>query len=443
MSRRTSFLIVGGAIGCGLILLCLFLAAVGGYTYLNSTNAGQVNRIAYVDNNQDIQVIDARGTHRVALTTDAAGTSSRAYLFPTWSPDSQRVAFVGVNITDTTRVTTLYAAPATGGKPTVIFTSATETPFYFYWSPDSQWIAFLAGSNDGQSLMLSRADGQSPARKLESGSPFYWAWSPDSRALLMHIGGSIRDSSDAEIAVLPRDSAGAPQTLKASPASFQAPHYSPDGSMMLFAATTNSADDALFLADARGNNARAIANYQGGIAFAWSPDGQKIASLVTPDDASLPYFGPLWVSAADGADRQKLIDDNALAFFWSPDSRQIAYLTIVAPNDNNTSSNVNPRARNVPSPQAQDVRLRWQVIDVASKRTRTLATFVPTGDLLQILPYFDQYARSLTFWSPDSQSFVYTQNENNDTGSVWVTDVAGSAAPRRVGDGTLAVWSWK
>ena len=82
-------------------------------------------------------------------------------------------------------------------------------------------------------------------------------------------------------------------------------------------------------------------------------------------------------------------------------------------------------------------------MNVASKLTRTIAVFEPTQDFLQVLPYFDQYARSMTFWSPDSRQFVYTQTDANGAPGVWVADIAGNANPQRIGDGSIAVWSWK
>jgi TolB protein len=445
MSKKASLFVVGGAIGCSLLLLCLLVAAIAGYTYFSSGNGGPVNRIAYVDNDSNIQVVDANGKSRVALTTDASGAVPRAYLFPTWSPNSQRIAFVGVNGGDTVTAT-LYAAPAAGGTPATVFKSSSQTPFYLYWSPDSQWIGFLAQTESEMSLMLGREDGRTDARKLETGSPFYWAWSPDSRALFLHIGGSTRDVSEARLALLGRDSANPPQALKASPASFQAPHYSPDGTKILYAATNGSADDALFLADAQGGNARSIATFRGSVGFAWSPDGKKIASLVTPEDAALPNLGPIWVSDADGSNRQQLITEDTLAFYWSPDSQQIAYLTLVQPGNSTSSLHKKYDVSTglaAPRSQSDQVKLGWRVMNIADKRVRTIAAFDPTPEFLQVLPYFDQYARSLTFWSPDSHQFVYTQSEGSDLGSVWVADVAGSAAPQRIGDGTIAVWSWK
>ncbi len=441
MSQKTPFLIVGGAIGCSVLLLCACIATIAGYPYLFPPGGTAVDRIALVDNGSNIQIIDAQGEHRVALTTDASPTEPRTYLFPTWSPNSQRVAFVGVSGDSAAHTVALHTAPSAGGKPTTVFQSATQTPFYLYWSPDSQWIGFLAESESEMALLLARGDGQADARKLESGSPLYWAWSPDSRSLLLHVGGSARDSQSARLALVPRDGSGAAQALKQDPANFQAPHYAPDGSATLYAATNGSTDDALFLADAQGNHARSIVTYSGTIAFAWSPDGKKIASLVTPEDAELPYLGPLSVSDAGGGNRQSLSNDEALAFYWSPDSQQIAYLTIVLPSDN--SSSRENRNLAAPQPQSQDVQLRWRVVKLADKTIKTVATFVPTSDFLSLLPYFDQYSRSLTFWSPDSRQIVYTQSEGDSGGSVWVAQVAGAAKPRRIGDGTIAVWSWR
>ncbi len=454
MSPRSSFLVVGGAIGCSLLLLFLFVVAFAGYSYLAPSNAGAVNEIAYVDNADNIQVVDPRGEHRVALTTDASDALPRGYFFPTWSPDSQQVAFVGVSGEGRTRTATLYTEFSTGGNSVTVFNSTTQTPFYLYWSPDSQWIGFLAQSETDMALMLGRVNGQADARKLETGAPFYWAWSPDSRELLLHVGGSARDSARARLALLTRDSAGSPQVLNSDPANFLAPHYSPDGSKVLYAATDGSSGDALFLADAQGSRPRAIATYRGSIAFAWSPDGKKIASLVTPEDVALANFGPIWISDAGGTNRTQLTDEDALAFYWSPDSQQIAFLTVTLQNESQScgsgcagpirkARSNDSRTLSIPQAQSQRLRLRWRVVNIADQRARTLATFVPTHDFLLMLPYFDQYARSLTFWSPDSRRFVYTQAEGDEIGSVWVADVAGDVPPWRVGDGTIAVWSWR
>lgn len=450
MSERKTFIVVGTAIGCMVFLFCLGVVVLAGVIFANNSASfsGSVDRVAYVDNDLNIQVVDARGENRVALTTDASPSSSRVYVFPTWSPDSQHVAFVGISGPRNQREATVYSAPASGGDLATVFKSASQFPFYLYWAPDSQRIGFLAQADDGLSLMLGRADGQEKARTLDTGSPLYWAWSPDSRTMLLHVGGSKRESRQARLTLLRWQENESPQRFSERPAAFQAPQYSPDGMSMLFTGTGDSDQDVLYFADAQGANPQSIVTYRGRIAFAWSPDGKKIASIVTPEDSDLPHFGPIYVSDGDGKNRQQLTNDDALGFYWSPDSKRIAYLALSPPGQRQGTAGCEkdcgrPAGLAAPMLQGPGPQLRWRAVDVADGQTHTLANFAPTDNFLFLLPYFDQYARSLTFWSPDSQHLVYTQREGEDDGSVWVVDVVGDSKPRRIGDGTLAVWSWK
>jgi Tol biopolymer transport system component len=442
MSRRSALFAVGSAVGCSLLLLCLCLTILTITTNLaslvNDATTTRVDRIAYIDNDQNIQITDPRGEQRLALTSDASRAAGRLYTYPTWSPNSQQIAFVGLVASRTRREASLYTAPIAGGTRTTVFESALQFPFYVYWAPDNQRIGFLTQGDDGLALMLGQADGKTPARRLETGSPFYWAWSPDSQSMLLHTGGSRRESREARLALL-RWQDSKVQTLTRAPGEFEAPHYSPDGKAILYAGTTATRDDALYLADAQDTNARAIATYRGQIAFAWSPDGKKIAWLPTSENSPLVNEGPIFLSDANGENQRKLVDEDVLAFFWSPDSNQIAYITVLLPGENQGRTPGLAR----PSAQSISFRLRWRLVDVNNGNARTLVTFVPTEAFVGVLPYFDQYARSLTFWSPDSQRLVYTQSEGEEIGSVWVAEVIGNASPRRIGDGTLAVWSWR
>lgn len=446
MSERNSFLIVGGAIGCLILLFCVGVAALAGIGLYNNGAlfAQSVDRIAYMDNDLNIQVIDSRGEHRVALTNDARPDNDLAYIFPTWSPDSQRLAFVRLGGTRDDPDAALFVSPASGGNPATVFKSGSLVPFYLYWSPDSQHIGFLAQSSNEIALMLGNPDGNTDARKLETGSPFYWAWSPDSRTMLAHIGGSKRTSRAARLALLRWETSNSSQTLTQGPAAFQAPQFSPDGSAMLYAGTGELDQDALFAADANGTRVLMITNYKGRIAFAWSPDGKKIAWMTTPTDSEMPYLGPLSVSERDGKNAKPLGSDDVIAFYWSPDSKRIAYLTLLAPGSQGCAEDCS-RGPGLAAPleQGRGSRFRWQVVDIEDGRAWTLVTFAPTANFISILPYFDQYARSITYWSPDGQHFVYTQREGQGFGGVWVTDVVENAVPRRVADGTLAIWSWK
>ncbi len=458
MSKRTSYLALGGAFGCLLLFLCLGVAALAAFAYSSSSLAlgnPTVDRIAYVDNDMNIQVVDAKGEHRVALTNDAA--TDQLYMYPSFSFDSQHVGFVSARGTQGRREGALHVAPVTGGALRTLYQSDSEFPFYLYWSPNNEQVGFLAQSADDLSLLLGPIDGRAQPRKVETGSPMYWAWSPNGRTMLVHVGGSRQDSQDAQLSLIQDEQQ--PQKISASPAAFQAPQFSPDGRAILYASTQDANQDALYLASAQGGNPNAIVTYTGAIAFAWSPDGAKIASLVTPDDADLPVQGPIFVGDASGQNRQPVTTVDAIAFYWSPDSKQIAYLTLVDPGQNSSRAANDLRLAmrrltragrtaksgglGAPLPQTFDIQLRWQIVTLADGMVRTLATFSPTDHFVSLLPFFDQYARSVTFWSPDSQHLVYAQREGQDGGSIWVADTAQASTPRKIADGTLAVWSWK
>ena len=446
MSKKV--LLLSGAVGCVLLLLCVSVtvAAIAGYMLLApQLNASMpVNRIAIVDNDANIQIVDALGEHPVAVTTDAAGSSEFGYTAPTWSPDSQHLAFVGVGSDLAQNEIALYTAPLQERKQKPVFKSALQTPFYLYWSPDSQSIGFLASSNTDMAMLVASADGKSDAVQIDTGSPLYWAWSPDSKTMLTHIGGSAHQSRQARMNLRKRQSNETGQALTHRPASFQAPQYSADGSSILYATADGANGDALFIADAQDNNARRVADFEGTIGFAWSPNGKKIAYLVTPDDAPLPTFGPVWIVDSDGNNRKQITQEDTLGFFWSPNGENIAFLTAAPPGNLSDCQNCgSSRALNIPSAQSQTIHLRWQVMNLASGSTHVLATFAPTRDLINVIPYFDQYARSLTFWSPDSTQFVYAKNEDDGTGTVWVANIDEKIAPRRIGNGVFAVWSWK
>ncbi|MBI5030438.1 MAG: PD40 domain-containing protein [Chloroflexi bacterium] len=448
MTRRAKVGIVAAVVGLSLLLLCLCVATWVAYVnfapVIASAANPKVDRIAYVDNDSNIQLVDATGTQRVALTTDASETAGRYYIFPTWAPDSQRIAFIGALGTDQSREGELFTLPVKGGDRAIVYKSSEMVPFYSYWSPDSQRIAFLAQNDTEMVLLLGHPEGKQDVRKVESGAPFYWDWAPNSQSLLMHIGGSRHDSNEAHLAIQGVSAGNAPKALDHGPSDFEAPHYSPNGAQILYAGTHNSDGDALFVADAQGTNARLITDYVGRIAFAWSPDGKKIAWIVTDVDSGLPHLGQVMVSDADGSNAKPLAGERTLAFYWSPDSQQIAYLTVVIGNSRGCADDCG-RLPGLGAPllQAQTVHLRWRVVNLADNQVRTLATFDPTQTFLLMLPYFDQYSRSTTFWSPDSHKFVYTQEEADGSGTVWVADVTGKEEARKVGDGTLGVWSWK
>jgi TolB protein len=157
-------------------------------------------------------------------------------------------------------------------------------------------------------------------------------------------------------------------------------------------------------------------------------------------------MGPLrLIDARTGAVRT-LVEGFVVAFFWSPDGRTIAALRLARPGDQ--TAGVIPaitaaeRARTVaaatPSPGAE---VRLSFIDVGTGVVRSDRVVQPAATLAgQILPYFDQYALSHRFWSPDSASIVLPLVDDTGRTKIMVVPADGTDS-RSLVAGESAFWS--
>lgn len=396
-------------------------------------------RIVYLSTDGNIYTIDQSGGEKRAVTNDAETTLgdsgiARQYQFPAWSPDGRRLAFVGLDRSQSgVERVTLFTARQDGTDLVSAYESTAEYPFYLYWSPDSDRVAFLTTLPDqGIALKIVPAAG-GETRTLATGSPFYWDWAPDDRTLLIHTGGSAQDRSNARLALLDLET-GTAQDLETPPGSFQAPAWSPSGKEFVLGTPGSDGKESLLLADRKGEAIRDLVEVDAPVFFAWSPDGKKLAYLAT--DPGLmgglaQILSVIEPGNPEGAVRAK--EELVVAFFWSPDSRQIAFFTpaVFSPS---------PPAGQEGTPQ-QVFYLRLFVLDVESGESRELALFRPTQDFLNILPYFDQYSRSATIWSPDSHNLVIPANSQAGEPNIFVVEADGDPKPALITDGTVAFWS--
>ncbi|MEP7199742.1 MAG: hypothetical protein ABI874_08000, partial [Chloroflexota bacterium] len=425
--------IAGVIVGFGVNLTTFNLGRVG------ASNTQAVDRLALIGADGNVYVVDRNGGAQVAVTDNAAMAPNapvrRGYAYPNWSPDNQRIAFVGVSSEGNGKAT-LYTANARDGKSVELFTSADVFPFYLYWSPDSQRLAFLTqGRSDTLGLNLANADGTGNA-ELGRGNPLYFSWSPDSQSVVSHIGGSRRSSADAFIGLHSVVSGNQAQNLAIAPANFLAPAWSPDGTEFISAlmGVTNR-DDTLIVTDRRGEHPRSIASFAGAVAFNWSPDGKQIAYLQTQRTTN-GLKSELHLVKPDGSGNQTLTDESPIAFFWSPDGTRIAYLVFAGGSQGALQFTSAGEQQTV-------VRVTLKVIAVADQQVTTLITFVPTDSFATLIQYFDQYAQSLRIWSPDSQSLVFCAEEKNGDESVYVVGARNGDEPQRIAGGSIAAWSWK
>ena len=393
-----------------------------------------VNRIAYVDNRGDLYTVDPAGEDRRLAVPAAAGRPDdqaeptiSAINWPTWSPDGRRIAFSWVGrIAGRLLVRLLVTDLETGGiipiydnPPDVPPGIAPNLPHYVAWSPDGARLAFLTMTAAGQTLFLAPADGSAPVQPVAVGAPFFPVWAPDSRRLLIHLADELYEVRVGE----------APRSLGVVSTAYRVPAWSPDGRRIAYVEDT-AGESRLVIVDRETSDRREVGAVAPGVALSWAPAGDRIAVSRPPTPGAV-YRGIEIVDAVEGA-RRRLMADDLLAFFWSPDGDQIAYVGV----------------------DLDESEMAWATVGLDGRKRR-LATFVPSRDTMTALTFFDQYATSVRFWSPDSRSIVFAgrlgqpARMNGRDGSaahhdqIYVLDVWGEIPPRVVGEGTLGFWSWR
>lgn len=395
--------------------------------------------IAYIGLDGNVYTVSPDGDSTVAVTREEPDPEAFTpnYSLATWSPDGAKIAFMGfsteeIDTGDTELRSTLYVADSASEDITTSFSSIDTSPFYLYWAPDSERVSFASSyqSEDlGLSLQVVDVDGADHTN-LVSGRPMYWAWAPDASRIVTHSGTGVRGAIRLVDAGVGR---GGEDELSAQPSSFQAPAYSPDGSRIAAVVEGSGGGNQLVTMPAAGAPVQPIADLRGFAAFDWSPAGTHIAYI----DGQNPMTGgvrgqlhvispepiPSTVSTHDDGSSRIPAGDAAIAFFWSPDGSKLAFFRPVA-------STGGP----------QQVVMTLYVYDLEGREVRDYGTFPASSTFAyQVLPFFDQYQRSATIWSPDSSQIVVSAMADEQTPGVFVVDLDGGE-PRMVAEGHLAFW---
>jgi TolB protein len=389
-----------------------------------------VGRLAVLTRQGNIITLRSDGSDLQALTSDAG--PQHAYGQPAWSPDGASLAWSEILTENGRDAHALYFRRLEDSIASRVDTGA-YPPFYIFWSPDSRRVAFLSSWERELALRDVEVENERPlARVLAQGRPLYFAWAPDGQRFLAHIGGD-------RLGVYGLD--GAKAAVSAAPGDFTTPAWLPDDTLLY--TVHGSRGQRLIVAAPDGRELRDLGTYDGHVAFAPSPDGRAAAVVVTQMDVPTNAFGQLHRLDLASGESELVTGQPVIAFFWSPDSRYLAWL---APDDaEDEQAAALHRAR--PLAQHDDVWLRWYVWD--GVENYGLARFVPSDIYLRdYLRFSDQYARSMTPWSPDSRAFVFAGEDEAGTSGIWVQPIAagpreplGSGLPRHVVDGIYAAWS--
>jgi len=368
---------------------------------------------------------------------------STFYAWPTWSPDGTKLAASMVRASgDRTAEVSVHILEATTGRTSAAYENevpaliADGVPHYFYWSPDSQSLAFIASTPQGLTLFVADSDverqtGGQPLA-LDRGAPLYFSWAKDGSSLALHSG------PDVKLVQRPFDSFLTRQI--ASTGGFRAPAFSPDGKWLAYMVVGNTGS-ALFVAEAADpSNAHRISEAGIFAAFMWSPDGTRLAVAEQSDPGAFVFEGLrvlfLDFGSTEGpkvGSEVNIAQEPLLAFYWSPDADKIAWVSV----------------------DAGERMFEWKIASSGGSEgdsVRRLLRFQPSNDVFTMFTFFDQYAYSHSPWSPDGTHLVVAGSLDSAIGGsdgqspsgsrIYVLDTSGVEPPRDIGPGILAFWSW-
>lgn len=396
--------------------------------------AGSAGYLAYIGGDGNIYVTTAGLTAPIAITQDATTSPENmgfSYHRISWSPEGH-LAFAGVTRTLQETQSKLYVIDSPGQPARLVAQNKAHFVIYIYWAPvpcshepGCRRLAYLVEveAREIGLRLVEMAEDRVEDRLVGRGTPFYFSWAPDGRQLVWHTGGARRYNSQARLALYHVEQARL-ETLPQEPGLFLSPAWSPQRQEDWLGVLAEESLDQLHHFQA-GQPASLIVTAQDNlIAFAWSPEGDRVAYAVrhSSDD---PTYGPIHIfnlrtgqsGPITGASFQ------VTGFFWAPDGHKLGYLTQL-------------------SPQAD--WLQWRVYDLEWQQDRGYGAFTPSYQTQYVMSSFNQYAQSHRFWSPDSRYLVYADRDEHQVERIWLIDTWAEqeAPPLLVGEGTFGAWSW-
>jgi dipeptidyl aminopeptidase/acylaminoacyl peptidase len=218
-----------------------------------------------------------------------------------WAPDSSRIAYQADQFQDE-KFELITVVPDLNSfnpdpDPRLLSTNVAGDVLDFAWSPDSSRIAFIA---DGDTLGTNELFTNVPfgTSKFKVSGPLVangevtaFAWAPDS-ALIAYQAN--------------QDSPNIPELFTSRP-------FNPIDNMKI---------------SGSGPAGNPVAGLRGFDAFAWAPDGSRVAYIARQTSSSFELYS----STPDGAANNALVSGtlvsggNVDSFLWSPDSTRVAYL---------------------------------------------------------------------------------------------------------------------
>ena len=371
---------------------------------VESPPAGPVDRLVVLDAEGRVVTMTPDGEDRQLVSEDG-----QIAFQPIWSPDGTRVAYSTTGESPGVGVADLGAGS--------VASTGTETPvFYLYWSPAGDRLGTLRNSVAGLAFEMVTVAGKGlDMSLLDEGAPYYFAWRPDGEAVVVHVGIDRLDLLTPYSEPLE-----APRPLVVQPGIFSAPQWTPRG---ILAISVEGRAMLLSLLHESGD-AETIAEVAGPAAFGADPAGERVAvqTSVAGDSVSAALVeepletNRLHVVDTSTGESVAVTESLVAAFFWSPTGEDLLLLQV----------------------RQEDQELQWSVWR-DGEVTEGPSFLAPVTWVRDFLPFYDQYARSMTLWSPGGGRFAFPGRVGEEEG-IWVHDVV-AGTTERVSDGTWVAWS--
>jgi hypothetical protein len=242
--------------------------------------------------------------------------------------------------------------------------------------------------------MVEVADGS--ATLVDGGAPYYFDWQPDGERLAIHVAGRV-------LAFLAVD--GTRTEIPVATGRFQAPAFLPDGRLVVL---TAGPPQSLSVVDESGEITN-LAPVEGVSMFVPTTAGDRIAYTdVSLEDGR----GELRAVSTSGGEPHVVDPGPVAGFAWDTTGTRLLYFTVDL--------------------EAQELIPKvWD-----GTGATTYPGFSPSATFItEYLPFWDQYSRSLTLWSPEGDAFVVP----NASDRILVQRL-GEDSPSDVGAGVFATW---
>lgn len=357
-------------------------------------------RLVVLDSSGDVVVMRADGSERAEITNDAGETVF--YTQPIWSPGSDRLAWGQV----TDDGFSIRIESVTDSEAALLPVSG--LPFYMSWSPDGALLGVLHNGANGLDLeMVDVSAGTSTV--IDQGAPLYFSWSPTGDRMVTHIG-------ESRFEILSPTGSKAPKGTTDS--SYLAPQWTPNGVFHVA--------DGNLVKEAEDGGRTILAAVEGLALFVANREGSRVAlqwSTGQPDltaslfNVPIPRTDVVVVVDISTEEVSVVGRQPAVGFFWSPDGESLLILEATTGRDGLT-----PRV--------------WGV----DGETIDYPRYLPAGAVARdLLPFFPQYAQSISFWAPDSSAFAFAGGVDGEQG-IWVQELD-EPGPELVSEGFWVAWS--